>query len=403
MNNYQKYRLYKNKYLQLKSGSPCTQYHGKPFRCWKTDGCSYKVGNDQCVTKASLNPLPDETPEELQTRNEGSRQRLKSRQYQKPFYRDAAATLIGNRVRHRQRHRGEAAARVQRAYRRHNRHEISITISDLGSNTIGTFQCGKTTPILRLLEFIRKETGTDLSAINLFLDNDRDEEEPRLFNASNRDEPVSVISEALNISMTMFIGPSDHEKLERFVSELPEKVKPEVKWTHTDILSKLNLIFNQLTQLPYTIGNLTNLTSLDLQYNQLTKLPDTIGDLSNLTRLYILKNQLTKLPDTIGNLNNLRILDLFDNRLTQLPDSIGSLNNLTRLYLIRNQLSQIPDTIGNLTNLTLLNLNFNQLTQLPDTITRLTNLTNLELWDNPLTQLPDTIGHLRNINGGVYR
>ena len=102
------------------------------FGVGKLTDALIKVGNDQCVTNTSLKPQRDETPDELQARNEASRQKLKSRHYQQPFYRHATASLIGNRVRQRQRHRGEAAARVQRAYRRHNRHEISITVTDSG-------------------------------------------------------------------------------------------------------------------------------------------------------------------------------------------------------------------------------------------------------------------------------
>jgi internalin A len=70
---------------------------------------------------------------------------------------------------------------------------------------------------------------------------------------------------------------------------------------------------NQLTELPQSIGNLTNLTTLSLSDNQLTKLPESIGNLTNLEILYLDYNQLTELPESIGNLTNLEQLWLGDN------------------------------------------------------------------------------------------
>ena len=50
-----------------------------------------------------------------------------------------------------------------------------------------------------------------------------------------------------------------------------------------------------------------------LHNNQLTELPDSIGDLSNLEILYLDNNQLTTLPNCIGNLTNLQYLQLDHN------------------------------------------------------------------------------------------
>jgi internalin A len=46
-------------------------------------------------------------------------------------------------------------------------------------------------------------------------------------------------------------------------------------------------------------------------------------------------NQLKELPESIGNLINLTELTLNNNRLNELPESIGSLTNLTELALFQ--------------------------------------------------------------------
>ncbi|CAD7773995.1 Leucine Rich repeats (2 copies) [Candidatus Methanoperedenaceae archaeon GB50] len=52
-------------------------------------------------------------------------------------------------------------------------------------------------------------------------------------------------------------------------------------------LTKLDLVGNQLTQLPKEIGNLANLTELRLDGNKLTEVPEEIGNLTNLSKLWL--------------------------------------------------------------------------------------------------------------------
>ncbi|QZA59212.1 leucine-rich repeat domain-containing protein [Candidatus Rhabdochlamydia porcellionis] len=162
-------------------------------------------------------------------------------------------------------------------------------------------------------------------------------------------------------------------------------------------LKQLDLSENQLTTLPDTFGNLSQLTSLSLNINQLTTLPDTFGNLSQLTSLSLNINQLTTLPDTFGNLSQLTWLDLSTNQLTALPDTFGNLSQLTSLGLNNNQLTTLPDTFGNLSQLTWLNFSTNQLTTLPDTFGNLSQLTRLNLSTNQLITLPDTLGYLSQL------
>lgn len=159
----------------------------------------------------------------------------------------------------------------------------------------------------------------------------------------------------------------------------------------------LNLEGNNLTSLPESIGDLTNLTILRLNHNKLTSLPESIGNLTKLSRLYLNHNELTSLPESISNLTNLIWLDLDDNKLTSLPKSIDNLTNLIWLYLKSNKLTSLPESIGNLNKLILLNLDNNKLTSLPESISDLTNLNSINLDNNPLVNL-SILRKLPNLN-----
>jgi internalin A len=154
---------------------------------------------------------------------------------------------------------------------------------------------------------------------------------------------------------------------------------------------KLDLSEMDLSELPESIGNLTNLKHLNLSRNQLNALPESIGNLTKLTHLYLSRNQLNALPESIGNLSNLIDLSLSVNQLNTLPESIGNLTKLTHLYLYNNQLNALPESIGNLTSLTHLYLYSNQLNALPESIGKLTNLTSLNIDRNSLTQIPPEV------------
>jgi internalin A len=175
------------------------------------------------------------------------------------------------------------------------------------------------------------------------------------------------------------------------LSELPESIG------NLTNLTALALWNSKLTALPESIGNLTNITSLELSGNYLTALPESIGNLTNLTSLNFSRNQLTALPESIGNLTNLTALDLNYSKLTALPESIGNLTHLASFDIWNNQITALPESIGNLTNLISLDLSGNYLTALPESIGNLINLTSLDLSGNYLTALPESIGNLTNL------
>ncbi|HST52411.1 MAG TPA: COR domain-containing protein [Pyrinomonadaceae bacterium] len=83
-------------------------------------------------------------------------------------------------------------------------------------------------------------------------------------------------------------------------------------------------------------------TSLDLSGMNLTELPESITQLSQLQMLSLDDNQLTTLPESITRLSRLQRLSLDNNQLTTLPESLRELKGLERLYLHRNESLGIP-------------------------------------------------------------
>jgi Leucine-rich repeat (LRR) protein len=120
-----------------------------------------------------------------------------------------------------------------------------------------------------------------------------------------------------------------------------------IEQARLDRVDKLDLSSNQLTYLPESIGNLTNLTWLKLGGNTYDR--DELGNRTDELD-WALFNKIKILPESIGNLNKLTSLNVSSNQLTTLPESIGILSELTSLNVSSNQLTTLPESIGNLTN-----------------------------------------------------
>tara|TARA_Y100001970_G_scaffold287774_1_gene413251 strand:+ start:712 stop:1485 length:774 start_codon:yes stop_codon:yes gene_type:complete len=105
-----------------------------------------------------------------------------------------------------------------------------------------------------------------------------------------------------------------------------------------------------ITALPESVGNLSNLLSLNISNQSLTSLPNSIGNLSSLEELILFENNLISIPESIGNLSELQYLNLQGNQLTSLPESIGDLSSLEFISLYNNQLTNLPSSICNLPN-----------------------------------------------------
>ncbi|HUT32757.1 MAG TPA: COR domain-containing protein [Planctomycetota bacterium] len=151
---------------------------------------------------------------------------------------------------------------------------------------------------------------------------------------------------------------------------------------------------SRLTELPESIGQLTQLRELYLFHNRLTALPEAIGQLTQLQSLYLFNNQLTALPEAIGQLTQLQRLDVSANRLTALPEAIGQLTQLQSLNLGSNQLTALPEALGTLRALERLIVERNRLETLPESLRELAAngvLHELTLHGNPALALPDAV------------
>jgi internalin A len=154
---------------------------------------------------------------------------------------------------------------------------------------------------------------------------------------------------------------------------------------------------NRLTALPESLGQLTQLQQLSVHDNQLPALPASLGQLTLLRELNVHHNQLPALPESLGQLTQLRELSVHYNRLPVLPTWLGQLRQLRRLVASDNQLTALPESLGQLTQLRELNVHNNQLTALPESLGQLTQLQYLIVMHNHLTALPKSLGQLAQL------
>lgn len=156
----------------------------------------------------------------------------------------------------------------------------------------------------------------------------------------------------------------------------------------------LNVSKNNLTKLPVII-QYSKLLLLNISENPFKRLKFNLPE--SIKTFYCSSCELTELPESMINCTNLSILICSENQLKAIPQmpSIGCLNasnnqiqqfptfslDMQQLDLSMNELASIPDSIDSLTNLVEIDLSHNKIVKLPP-ITNLSHLSVLKISHN---------------------
>ncbi len=148
-------------------------------------------------------------------------------------------------------------------------------------------------------------------------------------------------NKAGHISMEAF------QELVNFLENIHDKVEAD-KWrkaiANGDLLNEWNLNLTNIDHLPDSVGYLISLTSISIsESHQLTSLPESLKNLTELKYFTCIESGLTSVPDTLGHLSNLEVLILSNNNtLTTLPSSLQTLGKLRSLRLVNTPLLSLP-------------------------------------------------------------
>ena len=142
-------------------------------------------------------------------------------------------------------------------------------------------------------------------------------------------------------------------------------------------------------------GNLASrITCLDLSHNALTELPESIGYLSNLKELNVACNRIAIIDkEGIAKLKRLRVLKINGNAISLIPSSICRCKMLEFLIASENQLRDIPASLADCHSLRILKLQHNNISDVPLEFHRLSgSIEEFDLSGNTeLTMIPEDV------------
>ncbi|KAB1281928.1 Leucine-rich repeat-containing protein 2 [Camelus dromedarius] len=101
-----------------------------------------------------------------------------------------------------------------------------------------------------------------------------------------------------------------------------------------------NVSFNHLKSIPPELGDGEDLEKLDCSGNLgLTELPFELSNLKQVSFLDVSANQLSSIPTCVPRMSNLRWLDISNNNLNDLPQDIDRLEEMQVFLLYKSRMT----------------------------------------------------------------
>eukprot|EP01130_Rhizamoeba_saxonica_P014315 TRINITY_DN6248_c0_g1_i1.p1 TRINITY_DN6248_c0_g1~~TRINITY_DN6248_c0_g1_i1.p1 ORF type:complete len:753 (-),score=146.98 TRINITY_DN6248_c0_g1_i1:51-2309(-) len=174
---------------------------------------------------------------------------------------------------------------------------------------------------------------------------------------------------------------------EEMIHSLPNHAVEVISYCFQITSNSLSVTKEGINQFPGPILNAFYfITELNLVENNLSELPESVNSLSHLRNLKLSYNQFSCFPEIFG-LDKLIYLDLDFNQITSIPSKINQLVSLQYLDLERNRIKQYPYELTELPDIEHVNLNSNRITLLPPELGFTESLKKLRLWNNPIRMI----------------
>lgn len=128
----------------------------------------------------------------------------------------------------------------------------------------------------------------------------------------------------------------------------------------------------KVKSIPENIGQLNKLENLVLLESNISYIPTSFKDLTNLKQLNLVGNGKCVFPNYVNQLDSIETLFLANFK--NIPNAVFELITLKRLYLYKNNIEIVPESIITLKELEELNLEGNVIKQIPDAVFELPKL-----------------------------